>query len=121
MKKPKNTNKKTKTLKAIDPTLCSTHRLIELLSGPWTTYILWLIRSEGCKRFNELKKAMHTISAKILTESLRMLEERGIVVRYQENVMPPKVTYTLTKRGREFGKILDEVNVLAKKWFKEEK
>ncbi len=97
--------------------LCPIHQLLSLLSGPWTTYILWLIKSKGSQRFGELKKAMPLISAKMLTERLRMLEDHGIIDRCQEETIPPKVTYSLTKRGKELNKLLDEINHLAKKWF----
>lgn len=96
---------------------CPMHRLINLLTGPWTTYILWLIRSQGPQRFGQLKKAMPKISAKVLTERLRMLEEEKIVIRHQEETIPPKVTYSLSKRGKELDKILDEINKIARKWY----
>lgn len=96
---------------------CPMHRLINLLTGPWTTYILWLIRSQGPQRFGQLKKAMPKISAKVLTERLRMLDEEKIINRHQEECIPPKVTYSLTKRGQELDKILDEINKLAQKWY----
>ncbi len=99
---------------------CPMHRLINLLTGPWTAYILWLIRSQGPQRFGQLKKHMPKISAKVLTERLRMLENEGIVDRYQEDSIPPKVTYSLTKRGKQLDNILDEINKLAKKWFSSE-
>lgn len=98
--------------------LCPIHRLVSLLTGPWTTYILWLIRSNnGSQRFGELKKSISGISAKVLTERLRMLENEGIIDRFQEETIPPKVTYSLTKRGKELNKLLDEINHLARKWY----
>ncbi len=96
---------------------CPMHRLINLLTGPWTAYILWLIRSQGPQRFGQLKKSMPKISAKVLTERLRMLEEEKILNRHQEESIPPKVTYSLTNRGQELDNILDEINKLAQKWY----
>ncbi len=93
------------------------HRLINLLTGPWTTYILWLIKSQGPQRFGQLRKQIPAISAKVLTERLRMLEEEKIINRHQEESIPPKVTYSLTKRGKQLDKILDEINKLARKWY----
>ena len=98
--------------------LCPTERLVSLLTGPWTTYILWLISSKGgLQRFSELKNAMPKISAKVLTERLRMLEAEGILTRHQEETIPPKVTYSLTRRGKELNCLLGEINRLAKKWY----
>lgn len=106
-----------KDISCNEKTRCPMHRLINLLTGPWTAYILWLIRSEGPQRFGQLKKHMPKISAKVLTERLRMLENEGIINRFQEETIPPKVTYSLTKRGNQLDKILDEINKLAKKWY----
>ncbi len=96
---------------------CPMHQLINLLTGPWTAYILWIIRSKGEQRFGELKKTMPKISSKVLTSRLRMLEEEGILSRYQEEAIPPKVTYSFTKRGKQLDKTLDEINKLAQKWY----
>lgn len=95
---------------------CPMHGLLSLLTGPWTTYILWLIRTNGEMRFGQLKKQMPAISAKVLTERLRMLEEAGILLRVQEATIPPKVTYSFTRRGHQLEDLLDEVNTLAQAW-----
>lgn len=95
---------------------CPMHGLLNLLTGPWTTYILWLIRSNGEMRFGQLKKQMPDISAKVLTERLRMLENAGILSRTQEATIPPKVTYSFTSRGHQLEDLLDEINTLAVKW-----
>lgn len=95
---------------------CPMYRLVELISGTWTTYMLWLLHMNGPMRFGQFRKAMPTISAKVLTDRLRMLEEQGILEREQENTIPPKVTYSFTKRGKQLNKMLDEINKLAQKW-----
>ena len=92
------------------------HGLLSLLTGPWTTYVLWLIRVNGEMRFGQLKKQMPTISAKVLTERLRMLEEAGIVSRHQEATIPPKVSYKFTPRGHQLNDMLDHINELAVSW-----
>ncbi len=95
---------------------CPMDGLLRMLMGPWTTYILWLIRSNGPQRFGQLKKQMPAISAKMLTERLRMLEEVGILHREQEESIPPKVTYSMTERGNDLNKVLDDLAKLAEKW-----
>jgi len=96
---------------------CPMHNLLNLITGPWTAYILWLIRSQGPQRFSQLKKHIPTISSKVLTERLRMLEDEKILNRHQEETIPPKVTYSLTKHGKDLEKMLDEINKLAQKWY----
>jgi DNA-binding HxlR family transcriptional regulator len=97
---------------------CPMHQLVNLLTGPWTTYILWLISSNKEQRFGQLKKHMPEISSKVLTTRLRMLENEKIISRHQEKTIPPKVTYKLTKRGKELDQLLDNINKLAQKWYR---
>lgn len=95
---------------------CPMHGMLNLLMGPWTTYILWLIRTNGQMRFGQFKKQIPRISSKVLTERLRMLEEAGIVFRRQENTIPLRVSYSFTARGNQLESMLDQINALAIQW-----
>ena len=64
---------------------CPMDSLLRTLMGPWTTYILWILRSEGPTRFGELKRKVPGISAKVLTERLRMLEAAGLPMAEAED------------------------------------
>jgi DNA-binding HxlR family transcriptional regulator len=97
-------------------TECPMDWLLRLLMGPWTTYILWVLRSQGPQRFGELKRCVPGISAKVLTDRLRMLEEARIVHRHYEATIPPSVTYSLTTRGEELREILDRLSEVAQRW-----
>jgi DNA-binding HxlR family transcriptional regulator len=90
--------------------------LLRLLMGPWTTYILWVLRGNGPTRFGELKRRVAGVSAKVLTERLRMLEEAGVIHRHFEPTIPPQVTYSLTARGEELRTVLDQLNEVARRW-----
>lgn len=98
------------------PSGCPMDSLLRLLMGPWTTYILWVLHSNGPTRFGELKRRVSGISAKMLTERLRMLEESGVVHRNHQSTVPPQVTYSLTGRGQELRQVLDELSELARRW-----
>ena len=100
---------------------CPLDSLLRILSGPWTIYILCRLHKNGKTRFGELKRQMPGISSKMLTERLRSLEKAEIIDRHQEPTVPPKVTYELTKEGRELTTILDQINTLAYKWQDQEK
>lgn len=113
----KKYNPENKKIKSENKSMCPIHQLVSLLSGPWTIYILWLIKTHKTRRFGELKKAMPLISAKMLTQRLRMLENEDIINRKQEDTIPPKVTYSLTKKGKELGGLIDAINSLATKWY----
>jgi DNA-binding HxlR family transcriptional regulator len=95
---------------------CPLDSLLRVLSGPWTIYILCRLHKNGETRFGELKRQMPGISSKMLTERLRTLEGAEIIDRRHEPTVPPKVTYELTKEGRELTTILDQINTLAYGW-----
>jgi len=94
--------------------------ILRLLMGPWTSYILWILRTGGPTRFGALKQQLAGVSAKVLTERLRALEAAGIVYRHYEPTVPPAVTYGLTPRGRELDDVLDALNDVAIRWQSED-
>ncbi len=93
--------------------------LLRLISGQWTTYILWILHQNGATRFGELRRHVAGISAKVLTERVRMLEEANIVSRHYEPTVPPQVSYALTKNGEELMEVFEQMNLLAKRWSKQ--
>ncbi|MGG6296461.1 winged helix-turn-helix transcriptional regulator [Leptolyngbya sp. AN02str] len=96
---------------------CPVGKLMDVLSGPWTMYLLWVLSTQGPTRFGALKRRIEGISTKMLTERLRMLEHEGIVYRHYEPTVPPQVTYGLTERGHELFGVLDQLNDLAVRWY----
>jgi DNA-binding HxlR family transcriptional regulator len=90
--------------------------LLRLLMGPWTTYILWALRQNGAMRFGAIRRTVQGVSAKVLTERLRMLEKAGVIYREYKPLIPPEVVYGLTPRGKQLGPILDNLDSLAQKW-----
>jgi len=98
------------------PQGCPLDRVLRLLSGEWTTHILWVLSNDGPTRYGELKRRVEGISSKVLTDRLRMLEAEGIITREYEPTIPPKVTYGLTETGRELDQALKGMEAVAKKW-----
>ncbi len=92
---------------------CPMDGLLRIISGPWTTYILWRLANEESLRFGELKRQVPGISSRVLTERLRKLESAGLVHRDYEATIPPKVSYRLTEQGLEFKAILNDMSRLA--------
>ncbi|MBY0450984.1 MAG: helix-turn-helix transcriptional regulator [Cyanobacteria bacterium] len=88
--------------------------------GQWTVYILWYLCKEGPLRFGALKRAIGSVSAKVLTERLRQLEQSGIIYRECVPSSPPQVTYGLTERGKELIGVLDGLNEIARRWAAED-
>jgi DNA-binding HxlR family transcriptional regulator len=68
-----------------------------LLADKWTIPIIHSLAS-GPKRTGELRRALR-VSQKMLTKTLRLLEERGLVERTVYPVVPLHVEYELTAVG----------------------
>jgi DNA-binding HxlR family transcriptional regulator len=98
------------------PSPCAIGGMLELLTRPWTLHILWSLSNNGPMRFGVLKKNIQGISARVLTERLRTLEEAGFVFRHYEQTIPPAVTYGITDRMKDIEKVLDQLETLARKW-----
>ena len=95
---------------------CPLDRVMRLLSGEWTTHILWVLGTNGPTRHGELRRLIEGISSKVLTDRLRMLEREGIVFRDYEPTVPPKVTYGLTQHGRDLDDALRGMEAVAARW-----
>jgi DNA-binding HxlR family transcriptional regulator len=102
-----------------DAASCPMDYILRILMGPWTTYILYTLGEHGPQRFGELKRRVTGVSAKMLTERLRSLEQAELISRHYEPTIPPKVTYALTTRGRELGSVLEQLAALGRKWMGE--
>ena len=98
------------------PISCPMDELLRIISGPWTTYILWRLANNKNVRFGELKRIVPGISSRVLTERLRKLEEAGLVIRTYKPTIPPEVSYSLSDRGLELRDILNQLSDLSIKW-----
>jgi DNA-binding HxlR family transcriptional regulator len=99
---------------------CPIHSLLVLLTRPWTLHILWALSTNGPARFGVLQKQVAGISSRVLAERLRGLEQKGFVFRHYQPIIPPSVTYGITKRMADIEKVLQELDHLARKWKLEE-
>lgn len=72
---------------------------MDRIGGAWKMPILWRLR-DRVMRYGELKKDIPHVTHKMLTTQLRQLEEEGFITRTVYPVVPPKVEYELTDRGR---------------------
>lgn len=84
---------------------------MSLISGKHKMVILYCLMEFEVVRFNELKRYLKTISDKTLSSNLKELEKDRLIVRKEYPQIPPKVEYSLSKRGRSLMRILDQLCV----------
>lgn len=96
-------------------TECPVEYTASILSNKWKCLILRDLIT-GTKRFNELNKSIIGISAKVLTENLREMENDGIINRKTYAVVPPKVEYSLSSKGEELKPIIDLMKEFGNKY-----
>ncbi|MBC8536336.1 winged helix-turn-helix transcriptional regulator [Feifania hominis] len=85
---------------------CPVETTLMLISDRWKVLILRELLG-GTRRFGELKKAIGSVSQKVLTANLREMEADDLLTRRVYAEVPPRVEYTLTETGYSLRPILD--------------
>ncbi len=95
--------------KSVDPNCRAFQKAIDVLGRPWNGLILGLLQ-EGPLRFSELEDGAHGLGPKTLSGRLRVLEKSAIIARRVEAGPPVRVQYSLTARGRAFGRVAEAIH-----------
>ena len=82
------------------PAACSSRVLLDHVTSKWGVLVLVSL-TDGPQRWSELRRRAEGISEKMLAQTLRTLESDGFVLRDAQPVIPPRVDYSLTERGRD--------------------
>ena len=80
--------------------------ITDYISKKWTMSIIITMGNFGNLRFNDLLGRIEGATAKIISQRLRELEKEKIVIRKSFNELPPRVEYSLTRRGQKLTKAL---------------
>ena len=84
---------------------CPVATTVQLIGSKWKLLILRNLLAKPW-RFNELRKSLDGISQKVLTDSLRSMEEDGIITRTVYPEVPPRVEYALSGLGESMRPII---------------
>lgn len=87
--------------------------VLSRVGDKWTVLVVSTL-GDGPKRFNELRRALGSISQRMLTLTLRGLERDGLVTRKVFPTIPPKVEYALTPLGRSLLEPVSGVGLWAR-------
>ncbi|MBR1704681.1 MAG: helix-turn-helix transcriptional regulator [Clostridia bacterium] len=91
---------------------CPVATTVQLVGSKWKLLIIRNLLESPC-RFNELRKNLDGISQKVLTDSLRSMEEDGIVTRTVFPEVPPRVEYALSDLGESMRPIIKAMELFG--------
>ncbi len=96
---------------------CPYYTSQRVLSGKWSLYIMFLMKEKGVIRFNELQRMMpDNMTSTTLSRQLKLLEDKGLIIRKEYSQIPPKVEYSLSDIGKEFGTVIDALGEWGEKY-----
>ncbi len=88
---------------------CPCRDVLDLIGSKWSVLVIGRLE-EGPYRFGELRRAVPGITQKMLTQTLRRLEEDGMVNRQVlAEMRPPRVEYSLTELGQTITEPLEAI------------
>lgn len=87
------------------PAACPSRVVLDHVTSKWGVLVLVAL-AEQTLRWSELRRRTEGISEKMLAQTLKTLERDGFVHRAAQPVIPPRVDYSLTDRGRELAALL---------------
>ena len=96
--------------KTLAASQCPVTYAVNKIGGHWKPIILFHLMS-GPKRYSELKRAIPAVTEKMLIQHLKQLQEDQLVLRYAAPVVPPFVTYTLSRGGKKLVPVLKAMAV----------
>ena len=88
---------------------CPVQKSLSSIGGKWKLPIICSLAADGPSRYNELLKRVRGISNTMLSQTLKRLEQIGLISRQVYPEVPPRVEYSLTARGQS---LMPHVNAL---------
>ncbi|MPS74526.1 MAG: transcriptional regulator [Chryseobacterium sp.] len=80
---------------------CGVDYAFKRIGGKYKGRILWHLNSKEVLRYGELRRTLPDITTKMLTQTLRELEDDRLITRKVYHEVPPKVEYALSETGME--------------------
>lgn len=83
---------------------CAPRRVLALFATKWTSMVLHTLYAQhgGAARTGVLQRSLPGISKKMLIQTVRDMEESGLLVRHVQSSIPPAVEYRITALGQRF-------------------
>jgi DNA-binding HxlR family transcriptional regulator len=100
--------------------MCGVDYAFKRIGGKYKGRILWHINLKTVLRYGELSRTLPDITTKMLTQTLRELEDDKLITRKMYHEVPPKVEYTLSDTGRELISFIEHLHNWGKKQLEKE-
>lgn len=100
---------------------CGVDYAFKRIGGKYKARILWHLNSKKVLRYGELGRTLPDITTKMLTQTLRELEDDNLIMRKVFHEVPPKVEYSLSNTGRELVPFIKHLHNWGNKQLKKEK
>ena len=100
---------------------CPIRQVVSRFGDKWSMLVLYMLHTSdtGVLRFNEIRRLMTDCSQKMLSQTLKNLEQTHLVHREVYPEVPPRVEYSLTDTGKSLMPALTALIVWGKEHFNE--
>lgn len=99
-----------------DERLCPKYeRAVQIISKRWTPLIIRVLLDRP-RRFSEINEVVQRLSDRVLSERLKELEDEGIVERHVYPETPVRIMYSLTPKGHDLERALNEIQRWSDTW-----
>lgn len=107
--------------KKLEPDIrCPLEYGLELFGGKWNSRIICVLANKGVLRYSELREEMGNITDAVLAATLKTLIANNLIERKSYDVIPPKVEYSLTDKGKSVVPILQSICKWSGVFYKED-
>lgn len=86
---------------------CGIEYTLHKIGGKWKPLILWLLLTQGTKRYGEIRRYIPDVTNKMLAQQLKELAADCLISRKDYKTVPPKVEYSITKEGQSLLPLLE--------------
>ncbi|WP_262899285.1 winged helix-turn-helix transcriptional regulator [Dawidia cretensis] len=100
--------------------MCAVDYAFKRIGGKYKARILWYLNMKKVLRYGELTRTLPDITTKMLTQTLRELEDDNLIVRKMYYEVPPKVEYSLTETAHELIPFIAHLHNWGKKQIEKE-
>lgn len=104
-----------KKIEVAQEPMCAVDYAFRRVGGKYKGRIIYYLKRFSVMRYGELRRGIVDITPKMLTQTLRELEEDGLINRKVYHEVPPRVEYSLTEVGEELIPFIEYLRVWGEK------